>query len=361
MSDLISASLVESTEKNNLTKEGKIPRPQISSSELLVKAVAFAANPTDWKHIAYGMGKKGDISGSDVSGVVVEVGKDVSGFAVGDQVSVFLRGGYSPESGAFAEYVRAPPVSTIKYDHLDDTPLSVGVHESGLIKTFEDAASVTLGLVTATLSFAYGLHIKEGNGAILIWSGATATGVLAIQVAKLVYGLKVITTASPKHHSWLKSIGADAVFDYHDDDVVDQIKKYANGSINYALDTVSNQESFQALYDASAGADFVALDNLLGLQGSNITETPGRRVSYGKTMAYLVHGKSMNFGPTEFVCTPELVADFNAAWAKVMKIVPQLHHSKLKVLEPGFGTAAQALELLREDKVSGEKVVWRAA
>ena len=58
---------------------------------------------------------------------------------------------------------------------------------------------VTVGLVTVGISFAHSLNIaknKEKGDSILIWGGATATGILAIQVAKLVYNLNVIVTAS---------------------------------------------------------------------------------------------------------------------------------------------------------------------
>lgn len=357
----INAALVDSTEPNHLTAPGKIPKPEISDDEILIKAVAFAANPTDWKHIAFGLGKKGDIVGSDASGIVEEVGKNVTGFAKGDIVSTFLRGSYTTERGAFAEYVRAYPVSTIKYDQLELKALTPGSdHPSGPIKTFEGAASITLGLVTVTLSFAHGLKIQPGSGkTILIWSGATATGLLAIQVAKLVFGLNVITTASPKHHDWLKSLGADAVFDYHDKNVVSDIQNYAKGSIAYALDTISDVSTFQALYDATDGSDFVAFDNLLGLERSSITEKPGRKVSFGRTLAYLVFKKNINLRG-DYIYTPDILSDYEALWPKVLEIVPKLQHSKLKVLEPGFSTPAQALELLRQNKVSGEKVVWRA-
>lgn len=357
----ISAALVNSSETNKLTAPGKIAKPHISAHEILIRSVAFAANPTDWKHIAFGLGQKGDISGSDVSGIVEEVGSEVQAFKKGDVVSAFLRGGYSKEYGAFAEYVRVNPISAVKYDKLSDTPLAPGqIYPSEHITTYEGAASVTLGLVTVALSFGHALKLKaDSTKAILIWGGATATGVLAIQIAKLLFGLKVITTASPKNHEWLKSLGADAVFDYNDLEVTTKILEYAQGSIAYAFDTISEGTTFQSLYDSTAGSEYVALDNLLGLGPENIKEAEGRKVSYGKTLAYLVFGKSISMG-AEFTFTQDVLDDYKAIWGKVLEIVPQLKTSKLKVLAPGFETPAEALELLRQGKVSGEKLVWRA-
>lgn len=357
----VHAALANSPGANLLTVEGDIPIPHISESEILIRSVAFAANPTDWKHIAFGLGENGAIAGSDVSGVVEKVGNNVKGFSKGDIVSTFVRGGYSKGNGAFAEYVKASPVSTIKYGKLLQTPLKPNtVVASGVIDTFEGAASVTLGLVTVALSFSHSLKIApDSHKSILIWGGATATGVLAIQVAKLVFGLKVIATASNKNHEWLKSLGADEVFDYNDKDVASKIQAYAQGSIAYAFDTVSEGETFQKMYDSCAGSDFVAFDNLLGLGPSDITQVPGRKASWGKTLAYLVFGKSITMG-TEFVFTPQLLEDYKLLWNKILDIVLQLKTSRLRVLQPGYATPAEALELLRQGKVSGEKIVWRA-
>ena len=102
----------------------------------------------------------------------------------------------------FGEYVIAYPQATIKYDH---SLSHSSATNSSTIKSYEGAASVTLGLSTIGISFSHylniGKHKKEGDS-ILIWGGATATGILAIQVAKLVYNLNVITTASPKNHAF---------------------------------------------------------------------------------------------------------------------------------------------------------------
>ena len=153
------------------------------------------------KHIVFQMSKPGDVIGSDVSGTVEEVDPK-SPISKGDTVSSFHYWNISPDSGAFGEYVIAYPQATIKYDH---SLSHSSATNSSTIKSYEGAASVTLGLSTIGISFSHylniGKHKKEGDS-ILIWGGATATGILAIQVAKLVYNLNVITTASPKNHAF---------------------------------------------------------------------------------------------------------------------------------------------------------------
>jgi NADPH:quinone reductase-like Zn-dependent oxidoreductase len=86
--------------------------------------------------------------------------------------------------------------------------------------SFEAAATVTVGVLCA----GYGLYAVLGlpwptstpnafTESILIYGGSTATGTIAIQLAKL-SGLRVITTCSPKHFDLMKSLGADLVLDY---------------------------------------------------------------------------------------------------------------------------------------------------
>lgn len=362
------AILTGSTEKNQLTEVKEIPFPKIQDDQILIKAVSYAANPTDWKHAVSDWGKKGNISGSDASGVVEQVGSKVTGYSKGDVVSTFLHGNYYQNRGAFSEYVIADPDTTIKYniEKFRNEPLSVGNHKFGPIDSYEGAASVTLGLVTVALSFAHNLHISTDRNAnaskyILIWSGSTATGFLAIQVAKLVYGLNVITTASKKNHDVLKSIGADHVLDYKDKDVVEQIKKIGGENIHYALDTFSTEESLQSVYDATENTKDVVIDNLLFLNENSIKTNPSRNVKFTQTLAYLVM-EDQKLGSMVVPTNEELKKDYREFWHKALPPhIKDIKHNNLKVMEPGFKSVNPALELLREDKVSGEKIVFRAS
>ncbi|KAK6199177.1 zinc-binding oxidoreductase [Scheffersomyces amazonensis] len=357
-----------SLEEGKLAEVVTIPLPAIKPTEILVKSVAFAVNPTDWKHIVYGLGAKGSIVGSDVSGIVEEVGSEVKDFAKGDIVSAFIHGNISDRTGNYTEYAILDPATVVKYDSSKfdvKKVLSVGKHESSYLNTFESAASVTLGLVTVAISFSHSLKLdlnKENNKDkyLLIWGGATATGVLAIQLAKLIFGIKVITTSSPKNFDFLKSLGADLTFDYNDSEVVSKIKAAGSGKIEYGLDTIAFPETFQSVYDATEGAEFVKLDTLLGLDGNSITTKAGRKVSYGTTLAYTALGKDVTLGTKTTKATPELLKDYKEFWTNVLpKYIGELKSSNLKVLEAGLESSNEALELLRQNKVSGEKVVFR--
>ena len=364
-----SSLLTGATEKGQLTRVGETIYPSINDNQILIKAVAYAANPTDWKHPVFGWGGEGAIAGSDVSGIVEEVGSGVDDFKVGDVVSSFIHGNYFKDRGAFSDYVVLDPITTIKYPKgiLKSEPLEVGVKPAGLIDNFEGAASVNLGLATIGLSFHHNLSIKadkikNASQHILLWGGGTTTGILAIQVAKLVYGLRVITTASPKHHDFLRSLGADAVFDYHDSDVVDQIKKVGGANIPYAFDMVSIDTSFQLIYDATSETEEVNLDNLGFLNASSIKTVNSRKVRFEATLVNSVTGEDSNYDGLKFYSNPKLVQDFHEFWYDVFpQYITKIKHPNLIVLKEGLESVNEALEILRDNKVSGEKIVFRAS
>lgn len=340
--------------------------PKINDNQILIKAVAYAANPTDWKHAVPGK-NKGAVAGTDASGVVIEVGAKVDTYQVGDIVSTFMHGNISPVKGAFSDYVVGNLNTTIKYDkaNFDDQALKIGDQPADFINTFEGAAAVLLGLGTVGLSFHYNLGLKPGNSEnlskyILIWGGASSTGVLAIQLAKLVYGLKVITTASPKNHEFLKSLGADEVFNYRDPDVVEQIRKVGGANIPYALGAVSTLDSLQAVYDSTSETKEVHIDNLLLLSLEQIKTDESRNVKGTNTMVYAVEGVDTVVSNRAFSTSKELVDTFNDYWFNVLpQYITKIKHSNLKVLKPGLESASEALDLLRNLKVSGQKIVFR--
>ncbi|CUM68155.1 uncharacterized protein PRCAT00005872001 [Priceomyces carsonii] len=358
------ALLTGSTDMEKFSSIEEIPYPTLEDDKIIVKAIAYAANPTDWKHAVFKIGTPGSIAGSDVSGIVEEVGKSVKGFEVGDVVSVTMHGNASKTSGAFAKHVLANPALTFKYpkSQIKEEALSLGDHPASLINTFEGAASVTLGLSTVGMALSFNLGIKphkseNASKFILIWGGATATGILAIQVAKQIYGLKVITTASSKHHQLLKSLGADETFDYKESSVIEDIKSVANGKILYAFDTVSEPETWQQTYDATEGSENVSLDNLLSLSEKDVKVKSQRAVKFSATLVYLTDGGS-HFG---LPASAEIAKDH--LYFKNELLTPHLKTIKnapLKVLEAGLDSVNPAMKLLKNNEVNGEKIVFRS-
>jgi len=381
------------------------PYPKLEDDKIIIRSVAHGVNPTDWKHIftedflakivsdvfkypgfgiglietplgfigstiGYYLGKcltflvqKGKVVGSDVSGIVEEVGRNVTNVKKGDIVSASLHGATS-KNGGFAEYVAVRAIDVIKYhpSQILNAPLDAGNHPGKIIDSFEAAASITLGLKTVGLSLHHNLGIplnktQNANDYLLIWGGATATGILAIQVAKLVYGINVITTASKRNHALLRELGADEVLDYNDADVVDQIKRVGQNRIKYAFDCVSSTQTLQSVYDATAGTDQVAIDNLLFLTENAITTDNTRKVKFTWTNVYMLDLETyMGTKPS-----PKMLLDFREFWDLYLTaIIENIKTAPLKVLPAGFESAMEGLRLLHQNKVSGQKVVFRS-
>jgi NADPH:quinone reductase-like Zn-dependent oxidoreductase len=155
------------------------PIPTPRDAFILVRTVAVALNPTDWKHID--RGTPGCLVGCDYAGIVEAVGKGVTkDFKKGDRVYGPVHGcdRYRPENGAFAEFIVA------KGD------LQCKIPDN---RTFEEAATLPIGILTVGQGMYQHLGLASPSSPetgdlkkpILIYGGSSATGSLAIQFARL--------------------------------------------------------------------------------------------------------------------------------------------------------------------------------
>ena len=137
-------------------------------------------------------------------------------------------------SGAFSEYLVARA-------ELEVMPIPDGW-------SFEEAAQLGVAPLTALQCLHETLELpspfearptaEQPQRTILIWGGASAVGQYAIQFAKL-SGLRVLTTASSKNFDLVKGLGADEVFDYRDEGVVEKIRVATGNALDIAIDTIS--------------------------------------------------------------------------------------------------------------------------
>jgi NADPH:quinone reductase-like Zn-dependent oxidoreductase len=194
--------------------------PEPGPDELLIEVKAVALNPVDYYQRDFGMPPVPfypAVIGSDTAGIVAKVGSGVaSGPPPGTRVIAFASSFYqngSPDHGAFQKYALA------QYEGVIPLPEEL---------SFEQGAVFPLGVMTALTawtSIGISLDTKysaSDKQAVLIWGGASSVGTFAIQSAKGL-GFTVYATASAKHHEYLKVLGAHAVFNYKDSDVVEKI------------------------------------------------------------------------------------------------------------------------------------------
>ncbi|WP_349514912.1 zinc-binding alcohol dehydrogenase family protein [Leuconostoc suionicum] len=208
-----------SIDQPNAFVEKVIPRPQPDKDELLVKVLASSVNPVDTKMRAnYAHDGIFRILGFDAVGVVVEVGQNVQHFSVGDKV-YYAGAQLKPGSNAELQVVHEALVG--------HAPTSL---------SDEEIAAMPLTSITAYEilheALCYDLEENSALGhTILIVNGAGGVGSVLIQLAKYI-GMTVITTASRAESvTWVKSLGADYILDYHQD-LNEQMRKIQHDKVD---------------------------------------------------------------------------------------------------------------------------------
>ncbi|MCV7419599.1 NADP-dependent oxidoreductase [Mycobacterium yunnanensis] len=172
----------------------ELDMPTPMPGELLVEVRSAGVNPVDWKirQGLFGGASEGDLPavlGSEVSGVVRGVGKDVDGFAENDEVF----GSVAPGSGAFTEYTLVTANAAAR------KPPQV---------SFNDAATLPVAGATAYDGVTQ-LGLREGQ-TLLINGVGGGVGVAAAQIARDL-GVNVIGTGSEDKRALVETLGATLV------------------------------------------------------------------------------------------------------------------------------------------------------
>jgi len=249
---------------------------------------------------------------------------------------------YNHEDGAFAEHITAKGDLQIK--------LADNV-------SFEEGATLGVGITTVgqALYSSLGLPLPPATvqepTTLLIYGGSTATGTLAIQYAKL-SGLTVVVTASPRNFDFLKSLGADHVFDYKDPGCGAKIRAATDDKLKLAFDTISEHGSWDVCCAAlsSEGGHYTALLPVKDFPRSDVKNTT--------TLAYTALGEKFN---EQLPAIPPHFA-FGVKWWRLSEGL--INDGKIKthpieVRDGGLDGIPKGLEDVKNGKVSGVKLVYK--
>ncbi|EEQ32050.1 TOXD [Microsporum canis CBS 113480] len=307
------------------------PLPMVRDRFMLVKPVAIALNPTDWKHVDAGM--VGAVVGCDYAGTVEAIGKGVrKKFRKGDRVYGVVHGcnRQEPDDGAFGNYI------LVKADVQSHIPDNI---------SFEEAATLGVGIITVCQGLYLGLGLDLPTSPsfrrtpVLVYGGSTATGSLGIQFAKL--------------------LGAVAAFDYHDLDCGLKIREFTGNKLKLAWDTISLPVSARicahALSTSPGGRYFALLPE----------PCPRDDVESSYTMAYYMFGEKVQMSENGPVIPPDH-SGFRYAKEFVSMANQLLADGKIKVhpqqvCSRGLAGALDGLQMMRDGKVTRCKLVYRVA
>jgi NADPH2:quinone reductase len=198
------------------------------------------------------------VPGSEVSGVVTEVAASAEDVSEGDRVITLLG------TGGYAEYVTAPASNLILIpDSMD----------------FEEASAIPLQGLTA-------YHMLEEGESVLVHAAAGGVGTYAVQMAKLMGASLVIATASTQEKlDHAKSLGAEVLINYTEEDWPDQVRDATGGK---GADVILEM----------VGGDFIQ-KNLECLAAF------GRMIVYGKAS-----GERGTLAPVDLMLYNQVVAGF---------------------------------------------------
>ena len=182
--------------------ESELPKPAPIPRDLLVRVRAVSVNPVDYKvrQRRAAAAREPQVLGWDAAGIVEAIGSEVSLFKPGDEV--FYAGDITR------------PGSNAEFQVVDERIVA----RKPRTLTFAEAAALPLTAITAWEALFDRLNIapekkpEHRDSGVLIIGGAGGVGSIAIQIAKSVAGLTVITTALRKESiEWCRSLGADHV------------------------------------------------------------------------------------------------------------------------------------------------------
>lgn len=210
---------------------GDLPEPRVLPHQCLVQVRAVDVNPIDVYWRAGMVPAQMDfpfILGRDLAGVVLEVGAAVTEFKRGDRVWA-TNMGFAGRPGTFAE------LAAVDEERLFPTPHQV-----------QDEAIVAVSLVGVTAHLGLLQIARPQNGAVLFVNGGTGgVGSCVVQMAKA-SGCVVITTAgSPTKADACRTLGADHVIQYKNEDLAARVRELAPQGVNVWWETL-REPDFEA-------------------------------------------------------------------------------------------------------------------
>lgn len=296
---------------NSVLENVEVPIPSLLSNQVLIKLKASSVNPIDYKirsgYLSAQMPKQFPFTlGWEGSGIVTEIGSDITKFAVGDEVILMPN---FMEGGTYAEFI------AINESELMKKPRSLD---------FTIASTLPFSLGTAYTTLIEDAQIQEGQR-LLIHGAGGAVGQMSVQIAKN-KGLFVIGTATGTNIKELRELGVDSIIDYMKDDFAVQVK-----DLDVVLDLV--------------GGETLAKSYSLIKKGGIIVSTV-QPPDTNQLNHYSIHGK-MTF--TRFDSD------------KFSQAINWVAEGKIKVKQPNIYTLSQAKEALAavEDRKTKAKIIFQ--
>lgn len=301
--------------------------PTINFDECMLKVHAIGVNRADLLQRA---GKyppppgESPILGLEVCGEITELGSEVSNFNIGDKVFGLVGG------GGYSEFVK------IKATHMISLPDHLNYNQGAAI------AEVYLTAFQSLFSIA-NLQPDEN---VLIHAGASGVGTAAIQLCKAIGAQVTVTVSSEKKAMACKSLGADHIINYKEEDFVAWKKQHLKAGFDVVLDVVGGDY-------LSKNIDVAGLDSrivMLAMLGGRFCE----QVDVAKMLLKRVNIHASTLRSRTDSYKSKLVTDFNEKFSKslIQGVISPVIEQKFD-----WSEADQAHNLMSQNKNIGKYIL----
>jgi NADPH:quinone reductase-like Zn-dependent oxidoreductase len=202
--------------------------------------------------------------------------------------------------------------------------------------------------------------IASNNFPVLIYGGSTATGSLAIQFAKL-SGCKVLTTCSPHNFEYVKSLGADVVFDYNSSSCAKEIKNYTEDNLAYVLDCISERGATEICLGAMSDAINGRYASIGPIPAEKVAAL-NPNVDHTFVMGQRAFGHDIVMGSRTLPADPAALHFATMFWELTRGLLEEgkikVHNFSVNEGGKGLDGVLNGLKLLKARKVSAKKLVY---
>jgi NADPH:quinone reductase-like Zn-dependent oxidoreductase len=234
----------------------ELPKPVIGDDELLIKVLATSVNPVDWK-IRKGLlrfipgVKLPKVLGGDISGIVDEVGVGVVEFKTGDEIYGLIS---AIKGGGYAEYAVA-------------MPHQIALKPNNI--SFQEAATIPLAALTAYQSLKR-LGKLKARKHVVVNGCSGGVGHFAVQLVKAM-GANATGVCSTKNITFAKTLGADKVIDYTNENIFSEKLRsdlFFDVVANQSLRKVKKNLNKNGIYVSTLPSIAVLLNMILNIFSS---------------------------------------------------------------------------------------------
>ncbi|KAI9700152.1 MAG: hypothetical protein M1820_006934 [Bogoriella megaspora] len=344
-----------------------------SNDEILIKVIAVGLNPIDWKGPDYNFGLPSLpwINGRDLAGVVVKAPKNLRRIRVGDVILTPSTDYRDIRKAAFQEYAISTEHNCARVPR--DMPIQTSAVLGVAYVTSAIALGICLGLDLSSLGgLFHGPNLRlllrqvdpnllasdvkeeclsrivESDYArdgewIAIWGASSATGLVALQIAKLCKLRTICIADIARHGERLLQAGADLLVDRYDTErAIEIIRGVTKGKLHYGLDTVGKETATKLQQCLASSSEDNRKSHLVGLTG--LPKETVENVIHHKVPIKVFHD------------VPQVGESLMTLLEKLLlgrKLLPP----EVETAVGGLNGINEALDLLRSGMVTGKRLV----